>query len=89
MIRDGGAGHKAIMAATEKMLRDFASPVSGLPRQGAAVPRCDKTILGWLSSRIMVWNTDAGNDEILAGKEFTFFRPLRGMCAPSYRHLSL
>lgn len=89
MARDGGTGHKAILRKTLSTLEDFCTPYHGAPPRGPSggdhqVPaqRMDDLYNHIRNEATEVWNTDAGADEILAGKEAKLYGPRAADVAP-------
>ena len=89
MARDGGTGHKAILRKTLSTLEDFCTPYRGAPPRGPSggdrrVPaqRMDDLYNHIRNEATEVWNTDAGADEILAGKEAKLYGPRAADVAP-------
>jgi hypothetical protein len=80
MVRMNG-GHKSVLQATEKIMKDFCTSNCNAPPSDSRVERSHLSIEAkkasvyndelykQLQNTIHVWNTDAGSDELLAGQE--------------------
>ena len=66
MVRCHGAGHKAVLEATKQIYVQAATPGCGASK--VAVPH-DDALYNHMRMSTILWNTDAGPDELLAGTE--------------------
>ena len=74
VVRCPTGGHKAILDATDNVLRAIAMPMAGAPR--VAVPqRRDEELYRHIRENIILWNSDAAGDEQLAGSEAISLTP--------------
>ena len=83
MVRDGGTGHKAVLAMTMDMYRDMCTPLMGAPNVADdRAKMLNKDLFDHILDTTEVWNTDAGSDEVLAGKEAKLHGPSAADVAP-------
>ena len=79
MLRDGAAGHKAILRATDAVIRQASTPLHGAPRKPCDTrsPQtvCDDGLYKHIRENVILWNSDAGPDELLAGSEALVWAP--------------
>ena len=76
MVRSPAGGHKAILEATDSILRAAATPMAGAPKDRVAVPqRLDEELYRHIRENIILWNSDAAGDEQLAGNESRIWTP--------------
>ena len=79
MVRDYGSGHKANLEATKRLIEEFSTPLLHAPpradpRDGRMhlaplPPTCNNHLAQHIMNTIEIWNTDAAQDEVLAGQE--------------------
>ena len=85
MVRCSTGGHKAILQATDLVIKLAATSSHGAPDDCAGVavpshgripkPHLDEGLYQHIRNRVVLWNADAAGDEQLAGQEARIWCP--------------
>eukprot|EP00811_Abedinium_folium_P034265 NODE_7161_length_1603_cov_1.829268.p1 GENE.NODE_7161_length_1603_cov_1.829268~~NODE_7161_length_1603_cov_1.829268.p1 ORF type:complete len:193 (-),score=6.33 NODE_7161_length_1603_cov_1.829268:367-945(-) len=90
-----GTGHKPVIYGTDRIFRDAATPLCGAPNLdargscAAGPARLHNEFYMHMRGNALVWNSDTGSDELLAGDESRAWSPSSEAVRPLFTNLRL